>query len=206
MYLKIERRLHSPYFPEELTQRAKMHLAMCDFVCVGEGPPMEFRRGSLKGNLLSMSIRKLPHEILIHYTPDEIGAQINITYQVNAWMTLIIDEEKKFWVAEVDDLEKALTEDVTLPLVSSAEKIARIAGKLKTGAFVIVLAASGAVTMFLARIGSKLLVRLAPYIGKKAVFPLHAALSLVAFSACLYAGYKLIKWSLAPSERKSHNP
>ena len=202
MLLKIERRLHSPFSVEELIQRAKMHLAMRDFTCVDEGPPMEFCRGSFKGNLFSMSASKLPHSICIHYAPDEIGAQVNITYQVNTWMTLVIDEDKKFWLVEVDDLEKALAEEVTLPIISCADKIARISGKLKTGALAVVLAAGGATTIFLARIGSKVLARLSPYIGEKAVYPVHLTLSLIAFGACLYAGYRLVKWSLAPSERK----
>ena len=205
MLLKIERGLHSPFSVEKLVHRAKLHLAMRDFECVDEGPPLEFRRGSLRGNLLSGSIRRLPHDITIHYTPDEIGTLVNITYQVNTWMTLVIDEDKKFWVVEVNDLEKAITEDLTLPLDSAADKIAQIAGKLKIGAFLVILAASGATTIFFARVASKLLARLAPYIGENAIFPMHLTVSLVAFGACLYAGYRLLKWSLAPSERESNS-
>jgi hypothetical protein len=197
MLFRFERQAHSPHDAELFRQRALYHLAMQGYECVELGPPLVFRRGSVRGGLFSLDLRAYPHEITLHSKPGEIGVMYNFVYEVRALFPIVYRREMEFWTREMEELEAALVEETELPLETKATAIAEQDRRSKITIYSLTLAASFLIAIFSGTfLSRKLLMAYTDSTRPYLVF-INLGFSLLAYGACLLIAWLMIHKTLA---------
>jgi hypothetical protein len=108
--MKLEHNLNTDISEVVLRARITTYLTNSGFRLVSSQPDLAFRRGSLFGSVTSFSPRGWESVVVTRFSPtDEKMTQVAIVLQINTSGQWVTDKERKFWQAELDNLNQAIS-------------------------------------------------------------------------------------------------